>query len=554
MTGMRGWRWLAVLAAVAIAVAGVALFRTGTGTTGESSRQEVGIRDGGVVRVAAIDEPPGFNPNTSKDATPWVLNVVSTVYPSVFRVHPDLSVRLDQTFMAGAELTSQDPQTITYQIRPDATWSDGTPITADDFIYLWENLSGEDPKIDASTNVGYGRIKQVTGSADGKTVTVVFNQRFADWQSLFAYLLPAHYVRRQPGGWNQGLDNHPQRIPSGGPFKVAGFRRGETVTLQRNDRYWGARAHLDQILIRLVPDSDAQLDALRNHEADLINPNPTNDLVNHIKQLPGVRSQTGSSVAFEHLTFNLKHPILADLAVRRAIATAIDTQQLVDRLLRPVDPNAQVLGNRIWLTGQQPYRDHSGGYGKGDTQAAKQLLEQVGWTLAGDGVYAKNGKRLELRYATFTGDPLRKAEGELLQAQLAEAGIRLRIANRPISTYFESVFDGNFDIADFAWLGNPFVLSNSQDVYRTGGSTNVGKFADRTVDALFQQALGELDPTKAADLGNQIDQQLWAQLPSIPLYQLPRVLAWRQDLLNVGHNPSVEGPFWNAGTWGFAQP
>jgi peptide/nickel transport system substrate-binding protein len=257
------------------------------------------------VRVAEIDEPSGFNPNTSKDATPWVQNVVATVYPSVFRVHPDFSVHLDQTFMAGAELTSQDPQTITYRIRPDATWSDGVPITADDFRYLWQHLNGTNPKLDALSTVGYDRIERVTGSADGKTVTAVFNQRFAEWRALFANLLPAHYVRRQPGGWNHGLDKHPQRIPSGGPFRIAGFHQGATVTLRRNDRYWGAKAHLDRIVIRLVPDSEAQLDALRNHEADLISPAPTADLVNHIKQLPGVRSQAGPSLGFEHLTFNL---------------------------------------------------------------------------------------------------------------------------------------------------------------------------------------------------------------------------------------------------------
>jgi peptide/nickel transport system substrate-binding protein len=308
-------------------------------------------------------------------------------------------------------------------------------------------------------------------------------------------------------------------------------------------------------VIRPVPDSDAQLDALRNGEVDLIAPLPTNDLVNHVRQLPGVRSQAGPSLGFEHLTFNLEHPILADLAVRQAIATAIDTEQLVDRLLRPVDPNAQALGNRIWLTGQQPYQDHAYGYGKGDTQAAKQLLEQAGWTLGGDGAYSKDGTRLELRYSTFTGDPRRQAEGELLQAQLAEAGIQLRLDNTAGDILFgEWLPEGNFDIADFAWLGTPFAISSSQDVYRTGGALNHGKFSDPTVDVLFQQAIGELDPARAAAIGNQIDQQLWTQLPSIPLYQLPSFLAWRQDLVNVVNNPTAETLFWNAGSWGFAQP
>jgi peptide/nickel transport system substrate-binding protein len=552
MTGAGRWRWLAALAVV-VAVAGAVMLRTG-GIPDAPSRPKVEIREGGTVRFATTDEPSGFNPNTSKDNSTAVRNVVATMYPSVFRVHPDFSVRLDPTFMVRAELTSQAPQTVTYRIRPDAHWSDGEPITADDFVYLWRNSNGTNPKIDIASTTGYDRIRQVIGSADGKTVNVVFSQNFADWQGLFANLLPAHYVRQQPGGWNHGLDNHPERIPSGGPFKIAGFTRGETVTLRRNDNYWGPRAHLDAIEIRLVPDADAQIDALRNDEADVIDPQSTADIVNRVRRLPGVHSQVGSTLGFEQLTFNLEHPILGELAVRRAIATAIDTEQLVDRLLRPVDPKAQPLGNRIWLTGQQHYEDHAGSYGKGDIQAATQLLEQAGWMMGADGVYAKGGRRLELRCSTLTGDPLRKAEGELLQAQLAETGIHLQIDNTGIGTLFgEWLPQGNFDIADFAWFGSPFAISGSEPIYRTGSASNFGKFSNPTVDALFRQALGELDPARAAAIGNQIDQQLWNQLPTIPLYQVPSSLAWRQDLVNIADNPTA-GPLWNAGSWGVTKP
>jgi glutathione transport system substrate-binding protein len=552
---MRRW-WPVVLAAAAVAVAGGLLLRAGDDPTSGSHRPQLGIREGGTVRVATTWEVTGFNPNTSKDGGPGVQDVAVTMYPSVFRIHPDFSVQLDETFMVSAELTGQDPQTITYRIRPDASWSDGVPITADDFHYLWQHLNGTNPKADAFTTTGYDRIKQVTGSADGKTVTVVFRRTFTDWRSLFVNLLPAHYVRRQAGGWNSGLDHHPEDIPSGGPFRIAGFREGETVTLVRNDSYWGPRAHLDTIEIRLVTDSDAQVDALRNDEADLISPQSTADLVNHIRQLPGVRSQVRPTLGFEHLTFNLDQPILAELAVRQAIATAINVQQLVERLLRPVNPDAQVLGNRIWLTGQQAYQDHTGGYGKGDSRTARRLLEQAGWTMGGDGVYAKDGRRLMLRCSTITGDPLRKAEGELLQAQLADAGIQLRLSNTSSVTLFgDWLPTGNFDIADFAWKsGTPYPLSGNQDAYRRGGGQNFGKFADPAVDALLRQGLGEPDPAKAAAIGNQIDEQLWRQLPSIPLYQLQSVLAWREQILNVASNPTTEGPFWNAASWGFATP
>jgi peptide/nickel transport system substrate-binding protein len=551
VSGMRRWRWLAAVALLIIAVAGGALLRA----DGDSGRHGIGIREGGTVRVAALFEPSGFNPNTSEDSGPGLQDVAVTVYPSVFRIHPDFSVQLDPTFMVSAELTSHEPHTITYRIQPEARWSDGTPITADDFRYLWQHLNGTNPKTDAYTITGYEQIKEVIGSADGKTVTVVFSTPFAEWQGLFTNLLPAHYLRRQPGGWNRGLAKHPEDIPSGGPFRIAGFTPGETVTLARNDSYWGPKAHLDAIQFRLVPDSDAQVDALRNREADLIRPQATTDLINTVKRLPGVQSQVRTSLGFEHLTFNLKHPILAEPAVRQAIATAIDTRQLVDRLLVPVNPDAQVLGNRIWLAGQQPYQDHTGGYAKGNTSAAKQLLERAGWTLGDDGIYSKNGRRLRLRLATFTGDPRRRAEGVLLQAQLAEAGIQLNLFNTANNIlYGVWLPEGNFDIADFASIGGPFALSGNQDTYRPGGSGNYARFTDPTVNALFQQAIAELEPARAAALGNQIDQRLWDQLPSIPLYQLQAFLAWRQDLLNVGNNPTTEGPFWNAGTWAFAKP
>jgi ABC-type transport system substrate-binding protein len=154
VTGVRR-RWLAGLAAAAVVVAAVVALRGGGDGDG---RQEVEVREGGTVRVAAFFEPSGFNPNTSEDSGPGLQDVAVTMYPSVFRVHPDFSARLDQTFMVAAELTGHDPQTITYRIRPEARWSDGVPITAHDFRYLWQHLNGTNPRTDAVTITGYERI------------------------------------------------------------------------------------------------------------------------------------------------------------------------------------------------------------------------------------------------------------------------------------------------------------------------------------------------------------------------------------------------------------
>jgi peptide/nickel transport system substrate-binding protein len=549
-------RWLAgtvVLLVVAVGVAWAMLW-SGSSRPASDGREATAMQDGGTVRFGTIGEPSGFNINTAKDNDTAVQNVVANVYPAVFRTHPDLSVRLDRDVMESAELTDERPQTVTYRIRREAVWSDGVPISAADFTYLWRHSRGADERIDVASTTGYRDIRSVTGLADGKTVTVVFARPFADWRSLFFNLLPSHHVEQQAGGWNTGLDRNPQQIPSGGPFRIADHTRGESLTLERNPRWWGPRAHLDRIVVRFLPDSAVQADALRNGEVDVIYPRPQLDVVRTIQSLPGVGSQLRFGLSFEDLTFNLNHPVLAELAVRQAIALAIDSQQLLERTIGQVSGSAQVLGNRIWLTGQPAYQDHLGPYGRGDVAAAADLLKQAGWTRGADGSWAKGSRQLRLRFSTMTEDPLRLQLGLLLQDQLKRAGITLEIHNVPAEKLFgDRLPNGNFDLIEFAWIGNPFAISANRDLYTTNSALNYGGFSDPEVDRLFEQATAELDPTRSATLANQIDRKLWEGLPSIPLFQRPTFIAWRDTLRNVAENPSLEGPLWNAEAWGYAK-
>jgi peptide/nickel transport system substrate-binding protein len=548
-------RWLVSIVVLVLVAAGVAWALSGSGPTrtASSGGQPTEIREGGAVTYAA-GEPSGFNPNTSKDNGTEVQNAVENVYPSVFRTHPDLVARLDRDLMDSAELTGQRPQTVTYRIRRAAIWSDGVPISAADFTYLWRHANGANRRIDVAATTGYRDIRSVTGSDGGKTVTVVFARPFADWRSLFYNLLPSHYVKRQPGGWNTGLDRNPQQIPSGGPFRITSYARGLSLTLERNPRYWGPRVHLDRIVLRFLTDAAAQVDALRNGEVDVIYPETQLDVVQTVQRLPGVGSQLRFGLRFDHLTFNLAHPVLADLAVRRAISMAIDRHQLLERTVGQFSSSAQVLGNRIWLTGQPFYEDHSGGHGRGDVAAAADLLSRAGWAKGADGVWAKGGRKLRLRFSTMIEDRIRVQLGLLLQDQLRKAGIALEIHNVPAQELFKDRLPpGNFDLVEFAWIGNPFAAPANRDIYVTEGGGNYGGFADPEVDALFDRATAELDPARSAALANQIDRKLWEGLPSIPLFQRPTFIAWRDTLRNVEDNPSVEGPLWNAETWGYAR-
>jgi peptide/nickel transport system substrate-binding protein len=203
----------------------------------------VGVRKGGSLNYAAGQEPPGFNVNTSAAGTPATRAVMDQLWPSVFDVGPDFKVTLNRDLMVSAVLTKQSPQTVVLKIDPQASWSDGVPITADDFIYFWQRQrdpahttdSCTDPKCptngkpidDSSDGTGYRNIESVTGTDEGKTVTVVFSAPFADWRLLWSNIVPAHMAQKV--GWNSGFDSaDPNVVVSGGPFKIQSSTRART--------------------------------------------------------------------------------------------------------------------------------------------------------------------------------------------------------------------------------------------------------------------------------------------------------------------------------------
>jgi peptide/nickel transport system substrate-binding protein len=541
---------------LAALLVGLAMIAAGCGGGGDENKSSGGgssnaaVKDGGTLNYAADQEPTGFNNNTSKDNGTSVLNIVVGMFPFTFHAQPDFTVKMDDAFLDSAEQTSEDPQTIVYKIKQEAIWSDDTPITADDFKYFWEQQNGTIKDNDVATTTGYDQIKSVEGSDNGKTVTVVFKTPFADWKGLFTGILPAHYVEKQPGKWTTGLDKNPEKIPVGGWFKVENYTQGQSLTLARNDKYWGPKTHLDTVVFRFLPESTTQPAALQNNEVDLIYPQPQLDQVQQVKALPDVTSEINFGLSFEHFDFNFKTPGLDDIAVRKAIATGLNVQLLVDRTVKQFSDKAQPLGNRIWLTGQPQYQDHFGQYGKGDVAGATKLLEEAGYTKGGDGIYAKGGKKLSLRISTTAGNQLRETQEELFQAQMKKIGVDIKIANADNRKFFgEWLPQGNFDIANFGWVGNPFAISSSQDIYRTGGGGNYGQYQSDKVDQLFGQAVREVDEAKSAEIGDQIDQQLTADMAAIALYAKPTYLAVPNSFDNIGDNATQEGPFWNSGLW-----
>jgi peptide/nickel transport system substrate-binding protein len=215
------------------------------------------------------------------------------------------------------------------------------------------------------------------------------------------------------------------------------------------------------------------------------------------------------------------------------------------------DPRAKILNNRQYVTNQPEYKDTSGAkYDKADVAGAKKAMEGAGYALGADGIYAKGGKKVSIRFSTTAGNKLREDQGVLFQSQMKAVGIDIRIDNTVSKDFFgKRLPNGDFDVADFAWVATPFPSSNKA-IYSTGSDSNYDNYGNAQVDSMYKQAVAELDDTKRKDLYNQIDSMLWDDLVTIPLYQKPTFIAVRNTFANVGDNASSEGPFWNAEHWG----
>jgi peptide/nickel transport system substrate-binding protein len=513
-------------------------------STTETTAEEVKVEKGGSLTYASEQQLSGFNINTSADGIAALQWVVINVYPQAFRALPDFEVVPDENLLESAEQTEESPQTIVYKIKKAAVWSDGTPISADDFVFRWENSNGSNKDIDIDSTTGYENIESVTGSDGGKTVTVVFKTPFADWQSLFSNLLPAHIMKTTPGGWNTGLANPPTW--SGGPFKISNYTKDQSLTLVPNEKWWGPEPNLDSIVVRFGIASTAVPQALQNKEIDLAYPQPQIDLVKQVQAVPGIKSEINYGLNYEHVDFNFQNEFLAIKEVRQAIAWGLDRDEIVTRTVKQFDDRGKRLDNRIWLTGQPEYEAHGQEYAKKDVAKAKAALEKAGFAAGADGIYTKGGKKLSLRISTTGGNALREQTQQLIQAQLKAVGIDIVIANKPGSSVFKDVEEGNFDIGLYAWVGTPFTVTANKSIFATGGGQNYGKYENDRIGELFDQALRATDREESVKISQEIDKILWTDLATIPLFAKPTFLPYRDTFANVKDNATTEGPLWNA--------
>jgi len=574
-------RAIALAAVSALGLAACATSSTGTSSTSSStsSGSTASATTANTTITAAHEQEFGaYNNNTADQNAVKNTVVLNQVLRGFWYFGTDGTVQPDKEF-GTFEKTSDNPLTVKYTINDKAVWSDGTPIECSDLVLAWAANSNQFPTGKKNPDGTEGQVFSTAGSTGyedanvpqcnkgDKTVTLTYKKPFADWNSLFGggVILPAHILEKQSGvsdiitavknkdmaqltkagafyntGWIFKAGQYKTDIaPSAGPYQVSQWQGGQSITLTANPKWWGTPPASKNVVIRIIS-QDQQAQALQNGEVQIIQPQPNSDLLAQLKNIGNtINIKNADQFTFEHYDFNFrKGNPFTDLKVRQAFAKCLPRQTIVDNLIKPINPNAQVL-NSLYAEPFQPnYQQFvssngSSAYGAVDIAGAKQLL---------------GGKTINVRIGYQTPNPRRTKEVALVRDSCGQAGFKVTDAGQ--SDFFgNGLANGNWDVALFAWSGSAIVTSNSS-TYVTGGGNNNGKYSNPTVDKLTSQLNSELDATKQAGIQAQLDKIVFTQdLASIPVFTFPGVEAWDKKVKGVEYNPSQSDITWNMDKW-----
>lgn len=449
---------------------------------------------------------------------------------------------------------SEDGRTITLKLRDDLKWSDGTPLTAKDFLFTYQMTVS--PNNAVSTQSPYDKVETMT-APDDQTVVITFKDPYAPWLgTLWHGILPEHILRPifDAEGTLDTAEYHKSPTVGCGPFKFEEWESGSFTRFVVNDNYWLGKPKIDEIFFRFVPDDASQVAALKNKEGVLGTFLSWPDADNLAKE--GVTIYKVFSGYNEGFYFNLGekgHPGLKDINVRLAIAYGTDRDAITKDLLLGLTIPAATYWD------ETPYNDPSLQPYPYDPEKARQLLDEAGWVDSnGDGVRDKDGIELVLKYGTTTRE-IRKDTQAVIQQQLADIGIKVDLLNYESDTFFAShaengpALHGDLDIMEFSTVANfpdPDTADwNCSDVPsdENPSGNNYAHLCDPVLDQLFKDQATQVDLVERTKTFHQITKLIFDNVYWLGLWQDPDVFAINPELQNVKLSGAT--PFFNSMEW-----
>ncbi|WP_458790641.1 peptide ABC transporter substrate-binding protein [Yoonia sp. MH D7] len=453
--------------------------------------------------------------------------------------------------MAESWEVSEDGLTYTFHLR-DANWSDGQPVTAQDFVYSWMRVL--DPAAGAKNPAMFYLISGAeahyadggTGdvaisAADDKTLTFTLTNRIPYMLQLLTYTnwfpVRQDMVEADPEGWTR----NPETFIGNGPFKVSEFNFGESVVFAKNDAYYNADAvSLDTLTFRLIPDQATALTAMESGQVDGIEAVPAPEIPRLMAESDAfmVVPALGTTYAF----FNPAQSPLDDVRVRQALSMAIDRQDIVDFVLQSADkPAIGLVPYGLTLAGED-FRDGIDTYGldaDAQPEAAAALLAEAGYP---------NGEGFpETVFVTYTSPPIEKLLEAIQQMWKKNLNIDVQIRATEWQVYYPEVQQVEFQIAQMGWGADYPHPMTFLDVFLPDSPNNLAAWKNDDFETAVNAAKESSDEAKGLELMRDAEGVLMNEHIILPMYHRYNYMMMSSDVagfwrsnLNVPYFRDVE--------------
>jgi peptide/nickel transport system substrate-binding protein len=536
----------------------------GGGSSTTSSTAPAPSSGNGTLVIGAEQEMDCSDWIASCAGSSWgVWEMMEHTMPRVFEYEKDASgtwQNVPSILMASAPIVTDvgGKQTITYQINPAAVWSDGQPITSEDFKYTWQQIAkGKD----IYDKTGYDKIESVD-SSNPKTAVVTFKEPYGSWPSLFGGglygIMPSHILegknrsKMMAGGYDF----------SGGPW-IAKWHHGVDVTLTPNPNWYGEKPKLAKVIFRFIPDTAAEFQAFKTGEVLAIYPQPQLDAVEAIKKgIPDAQREiTTSTPNAEALWMNNAKFPFNSLAVRQAFAYSIDREATVDKLFGALGVKSPQ--NSLNPPIQSEYSDTSefAKYTR-DLDQVTTLMEGDGWKKNGDGIWAKKGRAASITINSTTENKRRELTEQIIQQQAKEAGFDVKIKNQSAAQLFgKTLPQGNYQLGLYAQVATSLepglcsiaCSSNIPSKANDNSGQNWQRINIPEMDPLLKTVDTSSDKAARISASKQADVIMGKNMVSLPIDPLPNISLWSNRIQGVkGDNP-IFAMFWNLPEWSLAE-
>ncbi|WP_161928171.1 ABC transporter family substrate-binding protein [Gordonia crocea] len=563
------------------------------------------------IHVATDSIGAGFNPHLAADQSPVTTAIGTLTLPSAFDpvATPDGGVvwRMSDALLVSAAVTAQAPFTVVYRIQTNAQWSDGLPITGDDFAYLWQQMSRQP---NAVSPAGYRLIESVQTGGGGKTVTVRFAQEYPRWRELFQSLLPSHVLRALPTGFQTGMDSG--KPVSGGPFAIVGIDLArDEVRLVRNDRFWRTPAKLDQIIFRRPGTQSQTVESIRTGDSALgvLSAGPAQERL--IAAIPNTATRRNLEARVLDIHVNTRTSAMRPRDVRAAVLGMIDAR--IVRFAATGDDDVAPFANTVFRPSDPRYFDP--GRPRPSAAAVESLLFGAGYRRAapepvarpqpspapspspaapptttttttttpkppprGEALRAgvrplvKDGKQLRVRVGAVATDPRTVAAASSIADQLRSAGVAATVVKLSNSElYSTALTSSRVDLvvgwsdgavapatafASLVECDQPKKEADESDSEQSGAARNglastISGLCDASLIGLARQAVSAPDP---APILEQAEGQLAEASIYLPIYQDSALVVVTDQIVGVALTGPVQTSiFAGAPDWALPQ-